>query len=519
MPRARRAGALRDGAQVGRVSMLLTMAGSSRATARRGSSPGLRREGAFGRSGVLVGILVCQPTREIGSRAAFSRADMHTQSEGPDPVTCLEVQNGPAKSSMDREMLWHGCLLSACVAALTWAATPPDSHQLPRVGSQTFEIEFKVNDAALPLRQVDLWYTQDSGRTWRHYGPDDDCQSPIHFVAPQEGLYGFFVVAINDLGLSSDPPGADAQPQQWAFVDFTPPVVQLHPVRIGIEGGSRILHLKWTAIDAHLTSRPVELSYRHLPAGTWRTIASALSNTGRYDWRPDEDVTGRIMIRISVGDRGHNTSEAASIVTLEEVPADGDSTSLAPAATTQPADPPPALTDADRRRAQRLLQQGTWHRLRGEHRLAISRLRDALRINPDLTEALVELGGGLYDVESFDESAKAYELALAQDPRSRPALEGIARTYMAARRYDAAASRLQEWVRLYPKDAQAWLILGDVQMWRGDEISAAESYRTASTADPEANDVMAKARMRLDNLSLVRERLGRLVETQGTNRP
>jgi Flp pilus assembly protein TadD len=471
------------------------------------------------RSSITGGTPWPRSAGEIGSRATFSRADMHTQSEGPDPVTRLVVQNGLAITSMDRETLWHGCLLSAWVAALTWAATPPDTHQLPQVRSQTFEIEFQVNEAALPLREVELWYTRDSGRTWQHYGPDDDCQSPIHFAAQEEGLYGFFVVAVNDVGLSSDPPGADTQPQQWAFVDFTPPVVQLHPPRIGNNGGLRVLHLKWTAIDAHLTSRPVELSYRLLPAGPWRTIASALSNTGRYDWRPDEEVTGRIMVRISVRDRGDNKSEAATVVNLDEALADKASDPLDRAATTQPRDPPPAPTEADLQRAQRLLQQGTWHRLRGEHRLAISRLRDALHINPDLTEALVELGGGLYDVGNFEESARAYELALAQDSRSRPAVQGVARAYMAARRYDDAAARLQEWVRSHAEDAQAWLNLGDVQMWRGDELSAAESYRTASTADPEAKDVIAKAQMRLDNLSLVRERVGRLVESEGANRP
>jgi tetratricopeptide (TPR) repeat protein len=157
--------------------------------------------------------------------------------------------------------------------------------------------------------------------------------------------------------------------------------------------------------------------------------------------------------------------------------------------------------------------------LRGEHRLAISRLRDALALDPTLSNALVELGAALYAVGDVQESTQAYELALALDPRSRASLEGLARGSVAANRYDQAAESLHKLLRLYPRDVAAWLYLGDVEMRRGDELAARDYYTKASTIDPNAEDVISRARQRLANMDLVRAQAGRLAELQEAKHP
>jgi len=119
----------------------------------------------------------------------------------------------------------------------------------------------------------------------------------------------------------------------------------------------------------------------------------------------------------------------------------------------------------------------------------------------------------LYAVGDYEESANSYELALTRDPKLQSAFSGLAESCAAARKYDEAARYLRELLQLEPKDARAWLNLGDVQMWRGDEVGARASYQNASTFDPNAADVVARAKLRLDNLDLVRRRVGRLVPT------
>lgn len=392
--------------------------------------------------------------------------------------------------------------------------------EIPKVRSRTFEIDYQVNDGALPLRGVQLWYTMDAGVTWHNFGLDPDGRSPILFTAPQEGLYGFFLVATNDAGASSEPPGSGRAPQRSAFVDYTPPVVQFHPVRPGAAPGPRVLHLKWTAIDANLGSRPIEIAYRELPDGRWETVARALPNTGRFDWRLDGDLHGRIMLRISVRDKGGNRSEAAlGASDLDALFASQTAVGPAESPASKPVVNPGAPTEQARARGQRLYEQARGHLARGDHRLAVSRLRDALALDPTLAPALVDLGRALYSVGDYEDSISAYELALAQDSRLRSAFEGIAQSFAASKKYDEAAEHLRALLRIEPKDVQAWLRLGDVDMWRGDELSARDNYRKAATLDPDAHEVISQARLRLQNLDLVRSHVGPLVTRQGPDHP
>lgn len=406
----------------------------------------------------------------------------------------------------------HGGVIWALLLTVSGTAAPPDPATVPKVRARSFDVNYAVNDVARPLTLLELWYTRDAGRTWHNAGSDRDTESPITFTATEEGLYGFFVVAANSVGASSPAPQSGTAPQQWAFVDYTPPVVQLHPVRPGSSGPARTLLIKWTAIDAHLASRPVTLTYRVLDDGSWEAIAQALANTGRFEWRIPDDLTGRIMVRISVRDAAGNLSSAALGSTdldrlFRPAPAAPEPTPVAVSADAARREP----TELDRVRAQRLIEQATAHAARQQHALAISRLKDALTLDPTRSDALVELGRALYAVGDTNESVRAYELALAQDSDLRAARAGMALTFYGAGEYDRAVEHLQAILQQDPKDVEAWLYLGDVEFRRGDELTALEHYEKAATLDPEAREVIQQARARLDNLETLRKKLGPLV--------
>ncbi|MHC4235527.1 MAG: hypothetical protein ACYSUQ_10465, partial [Planctomycetota bacterium] len=127
-----------------------------------------------------------------------------------------------------------------------------------KVRSKVFDIEYRVNEAALPLESVRLWYTRDKGATWQLYGQDEDRQPPLAFNAPEEGLYGFYLVVDNATGSSGPEPTDDTEALQWAYVDYTPPIVQLHRPRVDPRAvDNRHLSIRWTALDAHLPPRPI----------------------------------------------------------------------------------------------------------------------------------------------------------------------------------------------------------------------------------------------------------------------
>lgn len=404
----------------------------------------------------------------------------------------------------------HGCLLLVGAWTPVALAAPPADGQLTRVRSRTFDIEYRINAAAQPVDSVRLWYTRDQGSAWQLWGRDEDRQSPLGFDAAEEGLYGFFIVAGNAAGASSDPPESGTQPQRWAYVDYTPPVVQLHPPQVDPRATDEAtVWIRWTAIDAHFPPRPVELSYRVAADGQWQDLARNLANTGRYDWPVPAGLPGRIVLRVAVVDRGGNRAEAAGAFELAQ-PAPGQP---AMAADTGEGEVVASLTgttatidEPARQRSRKLYEQGIWHRDRGERKLAMARLGDALKLNPGFAIALVDLGSLLYAEGDYEAALEAYQLSLKQDPYLRSAVEGVARVNIARRKFDQAGEQLWRLVRRNPDDVEAWLHLGDVAIYRGDELSAREHYQRAATLNPTATEIIERAQRRLADISGLRRR-------------
>ncbi len=406
----------------------------------------------------------------------------------------------------------HGCpLLLLVCSAVAAAATPPtDEHSIARVQTRQFDIQYEINADARPLQSIELWYTFDGGATWQSYGLDPDNTPPVNVIAPQEGLCGLYIVATNAVGASGPTPSADTQPQQWVFIDFTPPVCQFHEPKVEQRAGKTVARLSWTAIDANLIDRPIDIACRALPDGAWRSIASHLPNSGRYDWFVPDDCGRRLMFRLSVQDRGGHRSEAATgAVELAAAVAQADADhpdALAARAVGEPIDTARVPTRSERIRAQELTRKGTWHELRGEHELAVARLRDSLKLEPHAPDVLVNLGTALYALGRYEEAAGAIELSLRQRPENAAALDELAKTFIALQRYDAAEASLLKIVKQDPNATRAWLNLGDVAIYRGSEIDAREYYEKAATLQPQAADIVARARARLDDLPALSSR-------------
>ncbi len=376
-----------------------------------------------------------------------------------------------------------------------------------QVGSATFDVEYAVNDDALPLDVVTLWYTLDGGSSWAEYGTDPDRRSPVSFRASREGRHGFFFVLQNASGFSSPAPQVGATPQLSVFVDYTPPVAELHTPRQAYTLGKRTLQIRWTAMDINFGDRPVQLDFRRLPDRPWASVGDgALSNTGWYHWHIPDELSGPVAIRLTVVDRsgrrttaGPQTIDIRSPVTIEPP---SEHVLAAQQSGTQYASPP-VLALTIQEHAQRLMAQALAQRGRGQYPEAISRLREAVRLNPRWSDAFVEMGEMLYHVGDVDRALNAYELALREQPLSRRALRGAAVVHRRKNDHNSAARLLRTILQANPNDAEVWINLGDISVFQGDEVMARECYTRASLVDPAATQIVDNARRRLELMSTV----------------
>ncbi len=402
---------------------------------------------------------------------------------------------------MPGKTIFHGLV----VAGLFAASSPAQStHDNPtRVRTRSFDVAYRVNEAALPLDAVQLWYTLDDEKTWELFGADDDRQSPMTFRASAEGLVGFFFVLTNATGASSAAPTSGTSAHHWAMIDFTPPVVQLHPLRATVVMGERVVQVRWTAIDTQLSKRPVRLDYRLPPITTWQAASrEPLANTGRFDWRIPDSVSGDVEMRVTVTDLGENRVQS-SVQSIETAKA------IAPVIRT--ANGPAAMMGSHltiddstipgsrraRRRVEQLLVEAEEHKSRGDYVRGIARLREAVRLDPQLTDAFTGMASMLRTVGDHDRALNAYDIALRQRPGMRDALLGSALVLRDQKKYGAAAERLRTILRYDAKDAESWMNLGDVAIFQGDELLARECYTRATQIDPTAETIIAEANERL----------------------
>jgi len=405
-------------------------------------------------------------------------------------------------------------LLAAIAAtALSAMADPPDLNTIDVTDATHLDVELQLDTAGADLDLIRAWYTSDRSRTWHPIDLGPAPASALRFTPPAEGLFGLYFVVETRGGPSGPEPTAPTEPHHWLFVDRTPPVVQLNSVEPADPPTTpQTVRIRWSAIDDLMPATPVTLAYRTIPDGDWTDIADPLPNAGVHDWQITCNEGQQAVVRLTVADRaGHRTTATSDPFTLRR------KTIPTPAA--EPVTDPhvagaQALTGRvatqairddgnldDHARADRLYRLGRNHSIRGEYRLADARLREALALDAARTDALVELGTVLYAQGHAPDAVEAFKLALQQQPGLRSALEGLALTYIAERKFPDAVGQLSRIVRIDPNDAEAWLNLGDVAIYQGDELLAREHYTKAATRNPNADDVVRRARLRLAELT------------------
>jgi hypothetical protein len=188
------------------------------------------------------------------------------------------------------------------------------------VASPKFKLRYDVEDAGPSgPATVELWMTQDGGRTWIRRGGDADRVSPIEVDLGGEGTFGLCLVARSASGLGDQPPAPGDAPQSWVEVDSTAPVVQIQPAQIGTGLNAGKVAISWKATDLHLPPNSVTLSWRpDQPGAQWQSIADGLDNAGQFIWKVPPAISERFHLKVeatdSVGHKGSaETTESGPI--------------------------------------------------------------------------------------------------------------------------------------------------------------------------------------------------------------
>jgi len=175
------------------------------------------------------------------------------------------------------------------------------------IGSKRFRLNYGI-DSIDPsgVARVDLWLTQDDGKTWQAWGSDPDNQSPFPVQVQQEGRYGFRIVVHSRDGLTGQGPSSGDDPDMWILIDTQSPLTRITSVPYGRGQEAGRLVINYAVSDKFLTLRPVALAYSNSPDGPWNAIGQGLRNEGRYLWKPTPDVPDRIFLRIDALDKAGN---------------------------------------------------------------------------------------------------------------------------------------------------------------------------------------------------------------------
>lgn len=418
------------------------------------------------------------------------------------------------------------------LAESTGALPAPRPEFVRRIRTERVRVDFVLRNEREPLTDVALWYTDDLSQSWKRARLSSGLDSPAIWEVPRDGLYGLFLIVVNAAGASALDPTPGTAPHQWVLVDTAPPELKLMSVRRDRRfAENRRLLIRWAADDLRLTERPIDIHFRSATTKTFTAIECGLPNSGAFPWNVPGHVNGEVVIKIAAHDEvGHTTevtSEPLAIpddsiatpapdspvdeprIARAESPGNARSDTdprnadYAPAGTPlpegldrEPPEPPPGAKPGERPAMERF-RQGTWHRQRGEWKLAEERYREALQSDPGMTPARLDLAGVLFKQRRFDEAGQEYRRILAEQPENAGALRGLALVQATNKEYQSARDTLQRLLTVRPKDPEAWLYLGDVSIFMGDRVAARTAWKKIESIPNVAPDIRERVQKRL----------------------
>jgi hypothetical protein len=187
---------------------------------------------------------------------------------------------------------------------------PPAEVTVHQTNRTRFKLDYALSNANEETTQVQLWATEDVGKTWRLWGIDQDGQSPLDVEIQRDGTIGFITIISTPADNGKNRPTADSVADIWIRIDRVQPQLQLGDIERTVESGFPEILIKWEATDDNLSDRPIRLQCSQSQQGPWQEISAAVPNAGFYRWRLDPNASGIWFIKVDATDQAGNVISA-----------------------------------------------------------------------------------------------------------------------------------------------------------------------------------------------------------------
>jgi hypothetical protein len=316
--------------------------------------------------------------------------------------------------------------------------------------SRTFDVEYEIeNVGPSGLMAVLLWYSADEGKSWTFYGRDEDLVSPMTFEAPGDGVFWFYLSALNKPGIPSKPdPVSGTQADAMTLVDTAAPVVGiLKPAMAEAWSGGSTQTIQWMAKDAHLVEKSISIFYSSDDGKTWQPVQDAqnIENTGTFTWAAPLINTTQLRIKVTAKDAGGNEGFAVSqepvTIDSEKIHIDKISVRPRPGGRSQPNYPvgnTPVPPKKDAEVAKKHYQNATVLRAQGKLDDAIAQFEAAVAADKHFAEAWNDLGVVYFQKNRLQEAMGAFGKASEASPGDPEIACNLAKCCTATKSYDAA---------------------------------------------------------------------------------
>lgn len=280
------------------------------------------------------------PSLDLPKAEALPKAELPPKVDLPKPeLPPLDLPKVPASQSVEPPSIKPvearpDPLVTPMPAPMrVEAPAPPPVRPQPPVrfiSAREIAFRYEISSAGSSgIKGVELWSTENDGRTWDILAHQEGGESPIRAKLPGEGVYGFKLVVINGNNQRFGEPEAGEVPALRAELDLTLPRVKLFTP----EKRRSELVLHWAAVDRNLFSpargadeTPFRLEWSSdnnrwvdLHAEGWFHPAS-MTQVGRpdevrqepvghraeYVWKVPSQIPTEVYLRLRVRDRAGN---------------------------------------------------------------------------------------------------------------------------------------------------------------------------------------------------------------------
>ncbi|MGY8732716.1 MAG: hypothetical protein ACKVK0_11285, partial [Pirellulales bacterium] len=126
---------------------------------------------------------------------------------------------------------------------------PPAEVTVHQTNRSRFKLDYALSNANTETTQVQLWATEDVGKTWGLWGIDQDGQSPLDVEIQRDGTIGFITIISTPTDNGKNRPTADSVADIWIRIDRVKPELQLSDFERTVELGFPEILIKWEATD------------------------------------------------------------------------------------------------------------------------------------------------------------------------------------------------------------------------------------------------------------------------------